>query len=209
MPETQPENKGPGNGSLIRQLIDLLSNIVLDTPDHPAELLWRVFSIFCLSSIFISGFLVWRHPEVVTQMLTRAEPSPLLTDRLTEKPELKTEVMKHVSSFIHHNRPSKLALVSWPTATTGSVVWDSGDAQFWPVKLNGLYSLNLVPAVGPMVFKECWIGQFGSSPNWLLCPIHDDTDVWGFVITQWQATPTPIQKRSLRHLTERLESLIY
>ena len=203
------KEKNENNSGLIGQVVSLFSNIVLDTPDDVGEVVWRIFSVMGLSSVLISCFLIWRHPELVSNILSPSEPSPLLSNRLDNSDDLKVKVMENISTFLHRNKPLKLALVGWPTATTGVVVWDTGAVDSWPVKLNGLYSLNLVPSVGPMTFKECWIGAFGPSPNWLVCPIHDDTKPWAFVITQWSKPPGNIEQRSLRHLTERLESLIY
>jgi len=191
------------------QIVALFSNIVLDTPDNVGEVSWRVFSVLGLSSVLVSSFIIWRHPELIVNLLQPSESSPLLTNRLNDSDELKTKVMENISSFLYRNKPLRLALVSWPTATTGVVVWDTGAVDSWPVKLNGLYSLNLMPSVGPMTFQECWTGAFGSSSNWLICPIHDDTKPWAFVITQWEQPPGTLQQRSLRHLTQRLESLIY
>ena len=191
------------------QIVSVFSKIVLDTPHDAAELSWRVFSVMGLSSVLISTFVIWRHPEIIVNILAPSEPSPLLTNRLDASDELKDKVMKNISSFLYRNKPARLALVGWPTATTGAVVWDTGSVDSWPIKLNGLYSLNLVPSIGPMVFKECWEGDFEYSQNWMVCPIHDDTKPWAFVIAQWKDPPTSMQQRSLKHLTENLESLIY
>lgn len=209
MPSPDPKDNERGTGSIVRQVVTLLSNIVLETPDNLSETIWRTFSILGLSSILISGFIVWRHPDIVSQWLIKEEESSIFTDRLEKVGKDKVKVMEHVSRFIHRQKPSKFALVSWPTATTGAIVWDSGNASEWPVTLNGLYSSNLIPAVGPMVFGECWRGSFEANGFWILCPIHDATDVWAFVAAEWPADTTENQRRSLRFLAERIESLIY
>lgn len=209
MSNNDHKEKDGSKTNLVAQIVALLSDIVLDTPEGLAEVIWRVFSVMGLSSVLISSFLIWRHPEFINGFLTPETPSPLLTDKLNSSEDLKVKVMENISSFLYRSKPQKIALVGWPTATTGVVVWDTGGVSAWPVKLNGLLSLNLVPSVGPMVFKECWHGSFNGSNNWLICPIHNDTKAWAFVITQWENTPTTLEKRSLRHLTEMLENLIY
>ena len=208
MTDDTPKKEERGHsGGVAQSGIDLIEELVLDVPDSFAEAVWRIFSVMGLSALLIAGFMFWRYPHVMATWIDHTA-SPLLTDRLAENKSSKDTIMTEISNFIHRTHPIRFALVSWPTSTTGEIVWDTGGSNDWPVSLDGIFSPNLIPAVGPMVFGECWEGSF-IADQWFLCPISDDKNVWGFVITQWQAKPTENNKRSLRHLAQRIEEMLY
>lgn len=199
MPDDQ-QSHGPWEAA-----VELITHVVLDVPGSVGEVLWRVFSTLGLSTLLITGFILWRHPDVIIQR----EPSPVVAERLRRDPAAEKETMSMVSAFIRRHLPARFALVSWPTATTGESLWTSSSTQGWPTSLDGLLSPNLIPAVGPLVFGECWQGSLSGSDGWLVCPISDDTDVWGFVIAQWPEGVPVNASRGLSHLAERIEALIY
>lgn len=199
MPDDQ-QSHGPWEAA-----VELITHVVLDVPGSVGEVLWRVFSTLGLSTLLITGFILWRHPDVIIQ----SEPSPVVAERLRRDPAAEKETMAMVSAFIRRHLPARFALVSWPTATTGESLWTSSSTQGWPTSLDGLLSPNLIPAVGPLVFGECWQGSLSGSDGWMVCPISDDTDVWGFVIAQWPEGVPVNASRGLSHLAERIEALIY
>ena len=178
---------------------------MLDVPETVGAMVWRVFSVLGLTALLITGTVLFRHPELIAPR----ESDPAVAERLRSDPAVEVVVMGHVSAFIHRHLPARFALVSWPTATTGEQLWSSEDTRNWPMHLDGMLSTNLIPAVGPLVFGECWAGQMSESDGWLLCPISSEEDVWGFVIAQWPGGPSDNARRSMYHLADRIESLIY
>lgn len=201
MPEKDEHNSGP-----LAEGIELISHFVMDVPDSVGEVVWRVCSVIGVSALLISCFLLWRFPD---QLARRLDSRPGSVAHQIESDKGKAEeVMTLVSAFIHRQRPARFAVVSWPLPTTGEVVWSSTSVQTFPVSIAGMLDPELIPAVGPMVFGECWTGEL-IREQWHLCPISSGSRVWGFVIAQWPA-PAPSQGvRALDHLAERLESLLY
>ena len=210
LPPKEPTDKiqSASPAPLSRQVLDLAARLVFDTPRSVSEVLWRVFSILGLSSLLITGYTLWRYPDTLSD-LAMGRAAQAMALRFTRNSELRRKVMIHVSSFISRSRPDHFALVGWPTSTTGQLLWDTGQAESWPVTLDGIYSPNLVPAVGPMVFGECWTGDFDDGGDWHLCPIKDHESVRGFVVAHWSTKPSESRLRSLKHLAEQIESMIY
>lgn len=182
---------------------------VMDVPGSVGEAVWRLFSVVGLSALLVGAWIGWRYPETVQAWLSRT-PSPLIGDRLQQDSRKQQRAMEAISAFVRHYRPARFALVSWPTATTAETLWATSDTREWPIHLNGVMGPSMIPAVGPLVFGECWDGSLDTGPRtWHLCPISDSSDVWGFVIAQWPDGGSPQGIRALRHLAERIEGLIY
>lgn len=210
LPQEDPADKcsTKGTESILRQLLGVLSRIIFDTPDSISETVWRVFSVLGLSTILIAGYTFWRYPDLLASSLSGSKQTEL-SSRLIKNQDLKRRAMVHISSFIHRSQPARFALVSWPTATTGQLVWDTGSIDQWPVTLQGIYSPNLVQAAGPLLFGECWNGLLEDNNTWHLCPIKDKDNAMGFIVAQWSKDATPTQLRSFKHLAEQLEAIIY
>lgn len=210
MPQEDPADKGVSKSSepLTKQILGVFTRLIFDTPDSISEMVWRVFSVLGLSTILIVGYTLWRYPDITAHMM-QGNRNAEMSLRLVRNQDLKRRVMVHVSSFIHRNRPDRLALVGWVTATTGQLIWDSGEVDKWPITLQGIYSPNLVQAAGPLLFGECWSGELEDKKIWHLCPIKDKDNANGFIVAQWDKPPTANQLRSFKHLAEQLESMIY
>ncbi|MGA0983548.1 MAG: hypothetical protein ACO3ST_02500 [Burkholderiaceae bacterium] len=207
MPEPQDNQKPWDNQKIWSASINLISHLLLDVPATVGELIWRIFSVTGLTGLLIAAFLVWRYPGEIKSRI-EGSPDPSVAAVMLRNPLIERRVMELVSSFVYQQRPARFALVSWPTATTGQLVWANGKPDEWPVSMNGILSQNLVPAVGPMVFGECWDGELNQGEQWHLCPLSNQEDVWGFLIAHWpQGSKTG--PRALDHLAERIESLLY
>lgn len=200
MPPRGEQKRGP-----LSLAVDLITHVVLDVPGSVGEMFWRVFSTLGLSTLLITGFILWRHPDVII----RREASPVVAERLRRNAAAERETMANVSAFIRRFLPARFALVSWPTATTAETLWSSSEVDDWPASMDGMLSPNFIPAVGPLVFGECWRGGLSESENWLVCPIGNDSRAWGFVIAQWADDVPTDASRGLEHLAERIEGLLY
>lgn len=207
MPDPQDSKKPWEQHKLWEAGFDLVSHLLLDVPSTVGELIWRIFSVTGLTGLLVTAFLFWRYPTEIKSRL-EVSPDPSVAAVMLRSPVVERRVMELVSAFVYQQRPARFALVSWPTATMGKVVWSNSKPDDWPVNIEGIFSQNLIPAVGPLVFGECWRGELRETENWHLCPLSNQDDVWGFLIAQWpQGSKTG--PRALDHLAERIESLLY
>lgn len=187
--------------------LDLVKHLLLDVPATVGELVWRLFSVTGLTGLLVVAFLFWKYPGEMRSRL-QGQADPAVAAALARDPAAARRVMELVGGFMYQQRPARFALVSWPTATTGEVVWANESAKGWPATLDGILSQNLVQAVGPLVFGECWSGRIAPGETWHLCPLSDQNDVWGFLIAHWPEG-SATGPRALDHLAERIESLLY
>lgn len=208
MAEPETKQEAPPEG-LVGHLFGIVERLVFSPPSSWREGLWRLCSIASVSSMIASAYLAWRYPEVLRSVLL-PESAPIAR-RLAPGRDLTQGVMQSIAAFVRAYRPEHLALVSLPTATTSEVIWSTGGHFGWATPLGGTLSLELAPAMGRLVFGECWSGALdGSGTVWTICPIADDRWPRGLVIASWKQPAAAAEGRpQLAILARRLQALLY
>ncbi len=198
-----------------------VSKFLLTTPKTGWEGAWRVLSISMVTGILTSSWMLWRYPDLVSQILKPAYiEHEIIEEIFRRKPEIRQQVMDLLGRYVADFGPTQIALVNWDSQTGIIEVWANESTRSWPVSTDGTMSGNMREAVGFMIFDQCWVGdlvdynggQYSSvdEDGWLICGLSNDYDLWGYVLVHWQGRePTPQQVEALRLLSSRLERILF
>lgn len=203
------KDDGPAPSGLLERVAALVERSIFQVPASWREVVWRVISIFSVSVTVVSGYIGWRHPEILKQIIPPGIMS--VEERMARDPATTREVMAMLSSYLRSYSPDRLAIISWPSRMATRVVWSSGDVAEWPTPLGGTMDSELVPAVGRLHFGECWTGRLDSGTSlWTLCPISSDLQPRGFLLAHWNDQADAAAGASqLRFLARRIEAALY
>lgn len=189
-------------------VLRLVRDLVMASPHTAAEAIWRAFAVLGLSGLMLCGWIGWRYPQVVQQWLERT-PSQLVSDRLQVNTWTQRQVMDAVASFIRVHKPQRFAIIGLRTSSSGEKIWATDDVRSWPANFDGVLTSDLVPAMGPLMFGECWDGTLDGSPGWSICPIGNGTHWHGLLVSQWPKGVSLQGRQGLKYLADRVQGLLY
>lgn len=198
----------------------------LRPPRSAAGALWKVFSTLSLAVLLASGWLLWRHPELVVEVLLQREQGTSMAVLLQRWPRRQRQVMELLAGFAVEYQPTQIALVGRHSAVGIELIWSNEPTSDWPTATAGVMHDNLMPALAAMLHGECWSGALvhpapryrggaggagGADGPWLVCGLSDGRDVRGYLLVHWQEqemVPAGAQRR-LVGLRRGMEQVLF
>lgn len=195
----------------------------LRPPRSAAGALWKVFSTLSLAVLLASGWLLWRHPELVVELLLQREQGASMAVLLQRWPRRQRQVMELLAGFALEYQPTQIALVGRHSAVGIELIWSNEPTSGWPTATAGVMHANLMPALAAMLHGECWSGALvhpapryrggaaGADGPWLVCGLSDGRDVRGYLLVHWQEqgmVPAGAERR-LAGLRRGMEQVLF
>lgn len=223
-----PEERGP-TPEPERKAIELPASLWallrdwLRPPRSAAAALWKVFSTLSLAVLLASGWLLWRHPELVVELLLQREQGASMAVLLQRWPRRQRQVMELLAGFALEYQPTQIALVGRHSAVGIELIWSNEPTSGWPTATAGVMHANLMPALAAMLHGECWSGALvhpapryrngaaGADGPWLVCGLSDGRDVRGYLLVHWQEqgmVPAGAERR-LAGLRRGMEQVLF
>ena len=179
-------------------------------PKSLREAAWRTGVFLMASTSALTGFYLWKNPQVILGIPT-ARQSPV--ERITRDEGIKVEIYELMENYFYNNRPYGLMLVSWEELDSMVGLWVRPADKF-PGKA-GPHDLtpDMRALGGPFLFRDC-----ASTPSLAMegrimvaCPIVNSYDVWGYVAAVVEDDEGKISEalRLLDFLAHRVTEIIY
>ena len=192
------------------RVVDSVVRLVLDDPEGPLDLFWRVSSLTIVTALMVFGLLMWRNPTGLNSLIGCRNTS--MVKVLSNDGDRTDKVMKLLGDFLSFYKPRQLALVGWSNGVSVDLVWSNTPGAVFPTPVSGVLGIGMKEAVSNMIYDNCWVGKFRDSndpDHWTACPVVGNDGIKGFVLMSWENLPDNRKTTAVKQLALHIGNLIF